>query len=148
MPISRRTAIGKCCDEILYDLKRNYTSHQGEEEVLFLLNALSELDLIEPFEELKGLIYQDKYEGISKHTVNKIDKISARNIPSRLEVVYIQPRKSEDPKEITDGFKYIYFDEFADIVESQGDMGGLFAGYLRKWIEDPATNPPSKTGNR
>ena len=53
-------------------------------------------------------------------------------------VIYIQPRKS-DPKP---GFEYIYFRDVADIVQRYGEMGRVFAKFLRRWTEDPGRSAP------
>ena len=103
-----------------------------------LLSALDELGLTKLPCELKRTMYADDSTGVYKLIENI--EILKSPILEKPEVVYVQPRPCEENK--VKGFKYIYFDEFADIVESQGDMGGLFAGYLRKWKEDPAKSPP------
>ena len=106
-----------------------------------LLQAIAEFDLIK-----LDLNLDDRMYGHSTGVYDAIGKTKMLKSP-HLEVVYVQPRKPEckDKQCLVEGFNYIYFDEFADIVESQGDMGGLFAGYLREWANDPATNPPSKS---
>ncbi len=103
-----------------------------------LLYAVSQLCLIGLPCNLEDTMYADNSRGI----YDLIDDISILKTPA-LEVVYVQPREHEDDKPDKQ-HHYIYFNEFADIVESQGDMGGLFAGYLRKWIEDPAKQPPRR----
>lgn len=53
-------------------------------------------------------------------------------------VIYIQPRKS-DPEP---GFEYICFKQVADIVQRYGDLGCMFANFLRLWTEDPGRQIP------
>ena len=53
-------------------------------------------------------------------------------------VIYIQPRKS-NPKP---GFEYIYFEDVADIVQRYGELGRIFAKFLRRWTEDPGRSAP------
>ena len=132
------SAAKKCMDKILCDLKSIVQASTEKKKYYHLLNALCELDLISLAENLESKIYPENSRGLK----NAIDKISILN-SSRLVVVYVQPREHCDDKP-DDKHHYLYFDEFADYVESQGDMGGLFAGYLRKWIEDPAEQPPRR----
>ena len=101
-----------------------------------MAHALAELELFRLTEGLKARMYADNSRGV----YDLIDDICILKSPA-LEVIYVQPREHCDDTP-DDKHHYIYFHEFAEIVESQGDMGGLFAGYLRKWIEDPAKQPP------
>ena len=55
-------------------------------------------------------------------------------------IIYIQPRKDES--ESDNGFKYIDFKDVADIVQRFGDLGSVFAHFLRKWSEDPGQRYP------
>ena len=128
--------------DILEDLKSIVQASKEKRKYYHLLSALCELGLISSTDNLKSEIFAEKPRVMK----NTIDKIRILKSPA-LKVVYVQPRKpgSEDKQTLVDGFHYIYFDEFAEIVEKQGDMGGLFAGYLRKWKEDPAKYPPTRT---
>ncbi len=129
-------AAKKGMDNILYDLKSIVQASTEKRKYYHLLSALSELDLISLPDNLKSEIYS----GNSGALKSAIDEISILNSP-RIEVVYVQPRRSDQDKS-GDGQHYIDFDELADSVGSKGDMGGLFADYLRKWITDPAIRPP------
>ena len=62
-------------------------------------------------------------------------------------VIYIQPRKptKADPD---DDFVYIYFRDVAEIVQRFGDLGSVFAHYLRKWAEAPGRRYPRTVANR
>ena len=138
-----KTASKMSMEGILEDLKqisKSKNDKYARQKYYHMWHALDELGLVVPLPNgLKKKMYADR-----SHDVYKlIDKISLLSSPT-LKVVYVQPRKPgcKDKQSLVEGFHYIYFDEFADIVESQGDMGGLFAGYLRKWIEDPAKSPP------
>ena len=121
---------------VLHDLKKIVQASNEKQKYFHLLNALSELGLIELPPDVESKIFPENIRGVN----SRIGEICVTESERKPEVVYVQPY----PDKEINGFKYIYFDEFADIVESQGDMGGLFAGYLRKWKEDPAINPPSK----
>ena len=39
-------------------------------------------------------------------------------------------------------FEHIYFEEVANIVERRGDLGALFANYLRQWTKIAGTKDP------
>ena len=135
-----KRAAGKCMADILSDLKEIVQATDEKKKYYHLLNDLSDLGLIKLPENLEGMIYPGSVRGVN----SCIGDIYVPEFEWKPEVVYVQPRKPmcKDKQPKVEGFKYIYFDEFAEIVESQGNMGGLFAGYLRKWIEDPAERPP------
>ena len=126
----------KSMADVLRDLKEIVQATDEKKKYYYLLNTLSELGLIkiEPSDELECMIFPENIRGVKR----LIGEICVKEFEWKPEIVYIQPRRCEEDAR----FHYIYFDEFANIVESQGDMGGLFAGYLRKWIEDPAKSPP------
>ena len=133
-------AVEKDMDKILCDLKKIVQSSTEKRKYFYLLNALSELGLIKLQGDLKNMIYPSNVRGVNGR-IGEIEILkSSKFMP---EVVYVQPYQSEEDKPDDERFHYIYFKEFADCVENQGNMGGLFAGYLRKWIEDPANKPPS-----
>ena len=135
-----KKAIKKGIADILCDLKEIVRVSNEKQKYYYLLNTLSDLDLIKLNNDLKVKTFPKAVSGVSKC----IEAICIVNpSPSCLEVVYIQPRKSKDDKRDDERFHYIYFKEFADCIKNQGDMGKMFAGYLKKWIEDPANQPPS-----
>ena len=136
-----KKAVKKGMDEILCDLKRRlFAPVMRSRNTSIYVDTLSELGLIKLNNDLKDKIYPKTVRGVSKCI--ECD-LRINPSPSCLEVVYIQPRKSKEDKRDDERFHYIYFKEFADCIENQGDMGKMFAGYLRKWIEDPANQPPS-----
>ncbi|MYE54509.1 MAG: hypothetical protein F4X34_04850 [Chloroflexi bacterium] len=133
-------AIGKGMCRILHDFKemsKSKNDKRARQKYFHMAHALSEFGLIGLPSNLKDTMYAAHSQGVYE----LIDDICILRSPE-LKVVYVQPYQSDEDKCGDKRFSYIYFDEFADIVESQGDMGGLFAGYLRKWIEDPAKSPP------
>ena len=133
-----KKAVKKDLLEILCDVKTIAHASNAKKKYYYLLNALSDLDLIELRGNLRDLIYTGNNREANK-LIKKID--ISESLAFKPEVVYVQPHQHDDDK--PDKHHYIYFDEFADCVENQGDMGGLFAGYLRKWKEDPAKHPPA-----
>lgn len=48
-------------------------------------------------------------------------------------IVYIQPKYSKENHQ--DHAEYIYFDEFASVVEGRGEIGERFAQSLKSWVE-------------
>ena len=130
-------AITTGMDDILRGLKSIVQATTEKKKYFHLLSTLSELGLICLPDNLKNEIFPENSSGLE----SSIDEIGILDESPRLEVVYVQPRQHKDDE--PDKHHYIYFKEFAEIVESQGDMGGLFAGYLRKWEKDPAKHPPA-----
>lgn len=66
-------------------------------------------------------------------------------------VIYIQPRIPipESAKDkLGQDFEYIYFRDVAEIVRWLGDLGSVFAHYLRKWAEDPGRRYPRTVADR
>ena len=60
-------------------------------------------------------------------------------------VIYIQPRKPNCETSKTESdqdFKHIDFEDAADIVQRFGDLGCIFANFLRQWTEDPGQQAP------
>ena len=57
----------------------------------------------------------------------------------KTKVVFVQPveRNPVDRR-----FEHIYFEEVATIVERRGDLGALFANYLRQWTKIAGTRDP------
>ncbi len=53
-----------------------------------------------------------------------------------VEVVFIQPRD--------DNFEYIDFPAVADTVQKTGDLGCMFANYLRQWTEEAGLRDPRR----
>ena len=130
---------GMC--EVLRDLRiiaKVERPNSARRKYYHLLHAISEFGLIKLDPELDDKMYDH-----SKGVYDAISKTRILNSPC-LEVIYVQPRKPgcEDKQSLVDGFNYIYFKEFADCIKEEGELGKLFACYLRKWIADPATHPP------
>lgn len=66
-------------------------------------------------------------------------------------VIYIQPRKPNREsvkRELGQDFKYICFEEVADVVQRFGELGCIFANYLRQWTEDPGRQAPPTVVDR
>ena len=68
---------------------------------------------------------------------------NVEGMPQCARVIYIQPRK-RNPKE---GFEYIYFKDVANIVQRNGDLGCIFANFLRQWTKDPGQLAPRTVAN-
>lgn len=68
-------------------------------------------------------------------------------ICSKTKVVFIQPKP--DPK-LTKGksdacdFEYICFKKVAEIVQTKGELGKLFAQHLRQWVKEAGSPDPRK----
>ncbi|MYC06965.1 MAG: hypothetical protein F4X57_07315 [Chloroflexi bacterium] len=129
---------GECA--FLIELKTDMASI-SKEQACYLKRAMKK-DVDETLADITKISQRSEQKEKYRHLLSALRELEADLPKLRIkpEVVYIQPRPCKKNK--VDGFKYIYFAEFAEIVESQGDMGGLFAGYLRKWRENPAKSPP------
>ena len=142
-----KTAACMHMKDILEDLKnisKSRNDKHARQKYYHMWHALAELCLVDPLPDgLEDKMYANRSHGVYK----LIDKISVKS--PTLEVVYVQPRKpsSEDKQTLVDGFHYIYFKDFANSIKNQGDLGAMFACYLRKWKEDPAKHPPSETSD-
>ena len=60
---------------------------------------------------------------------------------SETKVVFIQPKRGESD---VCGFKYIYFEDVANIVQRHGDLGCMFANFLRQWTKEAGSPDPRK----
>ena len=99
-----------------------------------------------------GLVSMDEREALYKATFptpqsgwKEVFKSVRATVDGKLQstrIVYIQPRKSKPKKDL----EYIYFDEVADIVQPLGDLGRIFADYLREWRCDPGKLEPRDMG--
>ncbi len=103
-----------------------------------LLHRLSKLDLVSIPDgaELYDLTFPEPRKGWS-NALRRVEPTQSADGPE-CEVVYIQPK----PGNAVEGFKYVYFDEMADIVKESGDLGGIFAQYLRKWTAPAGQRDP------
>ena len=73
-----------------------------------------------------------------RHAFCKVEPTAHDKFKS-IELVYILPRK---PEKIEADFNYIYFDEVADTVQQRGELGCIFANYLRQWTAEAGSRDP------
>lgn len=124
---------------ILSELIGIASNSDSRKKYVHLLVALSNLGiLILPCQLITAM--SKRKPRYSENLVNKV-KVSLSTC-TKIEVVVIQP-KPEEKTERKD-FRYIYFDQVADIIEEEGELGELFACYLRKWTTDPGNRPANK----
>ena len=97
----------------------------NRQKYFHITSGLSELGVFALPCKLEDVMYAD----VSRGVFDLIDKIKVTP-PGKLEVVYIQPK---DEQSSDCRIHYISFDHFANVMESEGKMGELFASYLRKW---------------
>ena len=122
---------------ILSELKEIAEASKSRKKYLHLLSALSEMGLLALPRELKEMMLRGKTRGSTK-LIAEIDV--SYSSTSQTEVIFVQPRK--DGTGARRGFQCISFKEFADTIESLGQLGYLLARYLRRWEEDPGMCPP------
>ena len=124
---------------ILKELKEVAENSKGSyrRKYLKLMDALSEMGLLQLSSELVKMIR----DGQTRGTPELIRKVEISHLAeSRVEVVLVQPRRDESEEE--KDFHYIYFNDFAESIQCSGELGRLFAHYLRRWEEDPAPRKP------
>ena len=109
---------------------------------IHLLDRLSKLDLvsIQKSEELYAQTFPKPKRGWSK--VFRENCSNADGTWPKCEVVYIQPDRHKDDDK--DGFEHLYFNEVADVVQGHGELGVLFANYLRSWTEPAGERNPAE----
>lgn len=102
-----------------------------------LLFLLSELGLVTPPKPKKedktkvgdpSLDWRSAFRGVTPTEAG--DK-------TKVKVVFIQPRD--------DNFEYIDFPAVADTVQKTGDLGCMFANYLRQWTEEAGLRDPRES---
>ena len=104
-----------------------------------LLHLLANLGLVSigEREALYGATFPTPRSGWSN--VFKCVKATVDDKLQCTRIIYIQPRESKKPKK---DLEYIYFDDVADAVQPLGDLGRIFADYLRQWRCDPGNREP------
>ena len=102
-----------------------------------LLKTLNDLELVKELPpSLEKRIFVDNHGSYSP-VVDKIKFVSS--VPDSLEIIYVLPTATEDFKTIDFGAFFRTFSEtidfgtFADTVENRGEIGRVFAHYLRNW---------------
>ena len=87
---------------------------------------------------------REKTEQTNKydHLLASLSKLGVENLRNQPEIVYLQPRYDQmSHKEYA---HYIYFEEFASLVEGLGELGVRFAKSLREWATvDAGSQPPA-----
>ena len=116
-----------------------------------LLHLLAQLELVKITDV--GKLYRHSFPAPRRGWTETLRKGVKPDVEGKLEhtrVIYIQPRESNgessetkaDPDYAPDPFEYIYFTHVAEIVQRFGDLGSVFAHYLRRWSEDPGRHYP------
>ena len=129
---------------ILSDFKEIAKASDSRKKYFHLMNALSEMELLRLPNELEEKIRNV----VTRDSTNLISEIEV--LPSaepKIEVIFIQPKNNpkKDTRTEQGDFRYIYFDEIADSIQRYGELGRLFARYLRRWKTKPGKYPPKKT---
>ena len=95
-----------------------------------IMSSLSDLGVI----DLPCNLEDTMYAHVSRGVFDLIDEVEVRP-PHEFEIVYIQP---EDYQSSVEGTHYINFEQFAEVITTQGETGEVFAKYLRKWACEKA----------
>ncbi len=138
---ARKAGLCAVLDGIL-DICRT-TDHKGK--YIHLIHNLEKLGLIYIPDSGRNRLYEKTFpKGKSgwSEAFNCVSTAAIENLPSEIEIVYITPGgKHPNGNDVTN----ISFDCVADIVEDRGDLGLLFANYLRKWTRQAGEEDPRRT---
>lgn len=126
----------------------NATDYQSK--YVHLLHLLRHLELVKIPDQDK--LYQMTFPTPRRGWTKAFEGVKP-DVEGKLEhtrVIYIQPRKNQPSKvngessetKADNNFQYICFRDVAEIVQRYGDLGCVFAHYLRKWAEDPGRRYP------
>jgi hypothetical protein len=109
------------------------TSSHSLPKYVHLLHALAKLGLV----SVPNAVYDHAFPAPRRGMAEALREV--RNLvpadAAPLEIIYIQPGPDEDHRHIT-------FEEFASRVEDQGEVGKVFAAYLRKWVVTAGVGDP------
>ena len=123
---------------ILSEFKEIAVASRSRMKYFHLISALSEMGLLSLSEDQRQMIRN----GTTRGSTRLIQDIEVRDSnESKAEVIFVQPHNHEVDRQ--NGFHHIYFDEFANRIQSAGELGCLLAGYLRRWETGPGCRPPS-----
>ena len=115
-------------------------STQSKRKYVHLLHLLAELEFISvPNGVYKKSFGRDRVVAGWTEEAKGLKLVGQKC--SNTEVVFIQPRATEDTAKTYD-FHHICFDQVANVVQRHGDLGCIFANYLRQWTEDAGSQDP------
>ena len=145
-----RKASERGTHEILSDLMSmaNTNDKPKRQKYFHMLKALENLKLIREMpSDLEDVMYQPDSGGV--FGLLKQIKIKSDNLCPKIVYILPRPPTSKKEKKDVDHLKslaeIIYFQEFADAIKRQGEIGERFAKSLLEWAElDPGTRPPAK----
>lgn len=110
-----------------------------------LLHRLAQLELVKITDG--GMLYRHSFPAPKRGWTKALEGVKP-DVEGKLEhtqVIYIQPRNDNgdsNETEADEDFKYIHFEHVAEVVQRYGDVGSVFAHYLRRWSEDPGRRYP------
>ena len=121
----------------------------SKQKYVHLLHQLSLAKFVCGNEELCELYKKSFSKGrVVPGWTRAIDGLKMGDVTcSETRVLFIQPRPDPEPPKDTKktyDFNYIYFDEVANIVQRHGDLGCIFANFLRQWTKDAGSPDPRK----
>ena len=124
-------AAQRCLRSILTDIK-SMVKHKDKatrQKYFHLLQRLENLKLIEMPPGLCKVMFEPNSRDIHK----LIGHITIIDQDLKPEVIYVQPKYAA--KNHRKHAEYIYFAEFASVVEGRGDIGKRFARSLKCWAK-------------
>ncbi len=102
------------------------SNKQNRQKYFHLLQTLEDLELIEMDPVLTSVMFAANSKGV----YDLIKKIVIKSNDLCPEIIYVIPREYDIPSA-----ELITFEQFASVVEKQGDLGKRFAKSLREWAE-------------
>ena len=121
------------------------------EKYVHLLHLLAKLELVtipDPG-KLYQLTFPTRERGWTKAFAGVKPTVEGKLKHTR--VIFIQPTEDKPGSSVTGSdrdFRHIYFRDVAEIVQRFGDLGGVFAHYLRRWSEAPGQRYPRTVAQR
>jgi hypothetical protein len=109
------------------------TSSQWLPKYIHLLHQLAKLGLVSVPDAVYDLAFPEPRRGVTE-ALRQVRNLTRVDV-APLEIIYVQPGGDADHRHIT-------FEEFALRVEDQGDVGRVFAAYLRKWVVKAGVGDP------
>ena len=77
------------------------------------------------------------------HLQHRLSKLGFCGNVKKCGVIYVQPEQPKDNERV-ESFTYIDFEDVADVVQGCGELGAIFANYLRQWTDPAGERKPEQ----
>ena len=131
--------------QLVSAVKRRAMKANKKQKYVHLLHQLAQPGLEIVSTRALDVVKEYSFPKVKRGYTKAVDDLQINDeYFSKTIVVYIQPKPESDVKPVNEnGFKYIFFEDVAKIVENKGDLGTLFANYLRQWTSEAGSDYPS-----